>query len=496
MKKKEENKLKHPKILIGVFILLMIILAFITVPHDVLDATDIKDYTDTAKFFAGDYAAKQRASHSILYGLMLSPYVALTDSFFLIKFSSVFFLILLILSIYYISGKDKRTLILALFLPLIWYVTPWISPVPLSALLFLWAYYFIDKYNKDSKETDKGKIRYLIYSGLLVGLASAFWTTVLYLSFFFLITFFYNKKFYSTWIFLLSLFVGFLPALIVDQMVYGFAFYSLIKHISSAAIFFLYNGTYNQGFSSTILDRIIVLIFVPFYSYLLLKKENFVKNKAIVVFLVLTLLFILTNPQIRLLLVIAPIILILIGNKLSDKQFKIQIIIFIILSLLVITPYVIQGIYEIENGKYLQTAITEFNSLNLNYPPTEKIIVKDLEKIEKDYANEIFVVGNNNDDYRYLAHLYWGDQLKEFVSIEDYNLYLENNSEIIKKRISSRAKIEERREVWIEIGIGKNSNDKTDYEAIKYAISLEEDIDLEGFELVKEYDKLRVFEKA
>jgi len=71
MKKKEENKLKHPKILIGVFILLMIILAFITVPHDVLDATDIKDYTDTAKFFAGDYAAKQRASHSILYGLML-----------------------------------------------------------------------------------------------------------------------------------------------------------------------------------------------------------------------------------------------------------------------------------------------------------------------------------------------------------------------------------------------------------------------------------------
>ena len=71
--------------IILITVLLLVVLALITVPHDLLDATDVYDYTDTAKFFAGEYSAKYRSSHSIMYGLLLSPYVELTGNFILLK---------------------------------------------------------------------------------------------------------------------------------------------------------------------------------------------------------------------------------------------------------------------------------------------------------------------------------------------------------------------------------------------------------------------------
>ena len=76
-----KTKIK-PWLIILTTALLLFILAAITVPHGLLDVTDLNDYSDTAKYFAGDYKAKFRAGHSIFYGFMLSPYVAFTKSFF------------------------------------------------------------------------------------------------------------------------------------------------------------------------------------------------------------------------------------------------------------------------------------------------------------------------------------------------------------------------------------------------------------------------------
>ena len=127
--------------IIFVTVLLLVGLAVVTVPHDLLDVTDVTDYSDTAKFFAGQYQAKYRSSHSIIYGLLLSPYVKLTGSFFVLKLITVFWLFLLIVSLYYISEKNKKTLWLFVTAPFIWYMAPWLSPVPIVALLFLWAYF-------------------------------------------------------------------------------------------------------------------------------------------------------------------------------------------------------------------------------------------------------------------------------------------------------------------------------------------------------------------
>lgn len=132
---------------------------------------------------------------------------------------------------------------------------------------------------------------------------------------------------------------------------------------------------------------------------------------------------------------------------------------------------------------------------SLNPIFTDNIIKKDLDKIAEQYPNEIFVVGNGNDHYKHLAHLYWGNKIKEFVSIEDYNLFLNNETTIASKKISSNASPKFRRDIWIEIGLGKNLNDNTDYGNIKYAVSFDKNLSLENFELIQRYDKLYLFKK-
>lgn len=474
--------MKKTWLIILITALLLFLIAALVAPKSVLDLTDVKDYTDTAKFFAGDYAAKQRSAHSELYGLMLAPYAKLTNSFFLIKLSSAFFLSLLIFSVYYISKKNKKTLLLFVTLPIIWFLAPWICPIPLASLCILWAYFFIKKFE------EKEKIKHLVYSGLLIGLASAFWDTALYLSVFFAIAFLYNKKFYCSWIFFISLIAGILPRLLMDQIFHGFLFYSILKHISAVFSFTLYGGMYGGEFNSSyLLSLIIFALFLPLCFYLIYKKENRIKFKKEAIFLTLTLLFIMANPQPRLLIILAPIATIIIGESITKSQFKKQIIISIIISLLVLAPYIIQTKYDITEKRF--DLILASRSLNITEHPY-KLIQSDLASISKEFPNEIFLVGNKNDDYRQLAHYYWGDKVKEFVSIEDYLLAMNNQTDIAGKRIGSHSSPNQRRDVWIEVGLSRNSKDSTNYKGINYAMGLNEPANLEGFELVKKYDIL------
>ncbi|MDO8509364.1 MAG: hypothetical protein Q7S27_06815 [Nanoarchaeota archaeon] len=468
---------------------LLFLIAFFTVPSDILDATDVKDYSDTAKFFAGEYNAKHRAAHSIVYGLLLSPYVKLAESFAIIKLASAFWLVLLIISIYYISGKNRKALLLIIFSPLVWYMSPWLSPVPIVSLLFLWAYFFLNKLEQEEKN------KYVIYSGILIGLASSLWDSALYFSFIFLCSFFYNRKFKQTWLFALSIIIGLMPRLIIDQIFFNFAFYGILKNFLALISFALFGGVYDDIYSVfNIGGYIIILIFIPIYFFALYKKEILIKHKTIMIFLTLCLMFILLNPHIRMLIVIAPIMFILMAKELDEKKFNRQIMFSIILALLVILPFIIQFRYE-TNARTLEKAIAYSDHLYFTRPFTVEIIRGDLDKISQDYPNSIFVVGNKRDDYKALAHMYWGERIKEFISLEDYNLFLQNKTTIAEKRISSNADSRFRTELWFEVGLRKNSNDITDYKSIQYAISLEENLDLPNFKLIKKYNRLSVFEK-
>ncbi len=484
------RKYVNSNLMIFIPIVLLLSIAATTVPDGILDVTDVKDYSDSAKFFSGDYSAKHRSSHSVLYGLMLSPYVKLTGSFSLLKLSSAFWLSILILSFYYISGKNKKALLLFVTMPLIWYMAPWVSPIPLVGVLFLWAYFFIRKF-----ETGE-RIKHLALSGLFVGLASAVWTPAIYFSLFFVLAFLYNKKLYFSLIFPIFLIIGLAPRLIVDQIVFGLPFYSILKHTSAVIAFTFYGGIYEgQFYSSKLVKTILFLLFVPFYSYLFFKRKNFSKYKKEFIFLAISMLFVIGNPQPRVLLAFVPIGILILGEILNKKQFRNQIIIFSVISLLVVAPYIIQSSYEM-NEKRFDSAVLNINNLEISKVRTDQLIVEDLKTITNLHPDEVFLVGNKNDDYRQLAHLYWGDSVKEFVSIEDYNLFFEDENIVASKRISSESGKRFRREVWVEVGLGRNSNDNTDYNNIEYGIGIGEPRELEGYEVVEKFNILHLSKKS
>ena len=122
--------------LIKLTIILVFLLAVISLLTQYHGSTDITEYKGVAKFFAGSYNAKIRASHSIVYGLIHAPLLIIFPNFLVMKIANILCMILIILSVYYISGKNKRALLLMVVSPIVWYMGPWIAPVQFSSLLF------------------------------------------------------------------------------------------------------------------------------------------------------------------------------------------------------------------------------------------------------------------------------------------------------------------------------------------------------------------------
>ena len=120
----------------------------------------------------------------------------------------------------------------------------------------------------------------------------------------------------------------------------------------------------------------------------------------------------------------------------------------------------------------------------------------DIYQIANEYPDEAFVVGNSFDSYRVLANIYFGDNVKEFVSIEDYRLNLSEENVVAQREICTNVKVNERRDFCFSIWIRKAFNDDTDYESIKYGISEVDNLDIPGFILVKKYRTLSLFEKT
>ncbi len=79
--------------------MLVVIFIALTLLTSYYGSTDIGDYSDTAKYFSGDYSAKIRSSHSYLWGYLHAPFVGLFSSFIAFKITSLIFLILTALSV-------------------------------------------------------------------------------------------------------------------------------------------------------------------------------------------------------------------------------------------------------------------------------------------------------------------------------------------------------------------------------------------------------------
>lgn len=476
---------KKESFLLFIITILMILISFLT---HFYGNTDVIEYLDISKYFSGDYAAKIRTTHSYLFGLIHTPIVSIAKNFFIFKITGLIFLFALIYSVYLISGKNKKDLWLILLSPIVWYIAPWASPIQIATLLFLWAYYFIKKYDEIARLSS------LFYSGILLGLAWAFWDGIIFFWPLLLISFLYNKKFSHVIISIIALLIGLIPRLILDYFLFNSVFFGISRYIFATLSFMFYGGLYNQGRDFGFFLLIQVLFFIPFYSFLLFSKRIFKENKKAIIFLILSFPVIVFNSQIRFALLIVPIIILILTKYFNKKQYITQLAIFIILTLIIINPYLIQIKYK-TNGDEFGNLIKNLFSLKFKNEFNQDLISLDLNNIAKDYHNQVFVVGNTADIYRTLANIYWGDKVKEFVSIEDYLLYLKNNSVISKKEFCSNLNIRERRDICVSVWIEKNSKDSTDYNSIKYAISEDNFLSLPNFTLIKKYRTLSLFEK-
>lgn len=475
----------------GIVFLLLILLTLFTQYYG---STDIGDYADSAKYFAGDYQAKIRNSHSYTFGLLHAPLLMIFDSFIWFKITSLVILSLICLSVYLLTDKNPYSLLLFLLSPIVWYTSPWIGPLQLSSLCLLWAFYFLRKFDRTNS------LVCCIFAGLLLGLAWTIWNTILFITFFAWICFFWNKRLSSSAIFLVSVFGGLLPLLAIDTILFGFPFYTLLKTTASNFVGTLMGGIRGSVFNpyNRIFLFLTIFLTLPLFSWKLFHKKFSNNNFKEILFVGLTLLLILSNPQIRYMIILVPIILVMLIPSLSEKEIKWSLILSILLSLIFIIPYIAQVGFWFNGSQYgyeIREFTAKIGTLNLDSTSFSEKINTDLAEIESQYGSQSFIVGNAEDDYQTLAHYYDGGITKEFISVEDYHLFSQNSSIIFERGYVSRPKISERRQIWLKGGISKTEPDTTDYDSINYLISVSEPSNEPGFTLVEQYSELYLYRK-
>ncbi len=479
----------NSKLLIGGIALLLIV---VTLATSYYGSTDIGDYSDVSKFFAGEYSAKIRSSHSYLLGFVHAPFVALLGNFIAFKISSLIFLAFLVFSVYSITKRDPHALWLMLLSPIVWYMAPWINPIQIASIFLLWAWHYMRKYHEENKFSS------LIISGILIGLGWAFWDTILYFGIILGICFLYDKKIWHGGVYLVCIIIGLSPRLILDQVLFNFAFFTTVKTFLSGFVN-LFGGIYDKAYGHsphTLTMLLPFLLAFPICFWTMFSASRFKEQRRTVIFLSLSLLLLLTNPQIRYALALAPIIVVITSPYLKGREFKITLGISAVLTLLVTIPYLLQ-IGGTMNHQLYGTEITGILTQGIDLSERQMVsdLQEDLVNISQEFPNETFLVGNGPDDYSVLAHFYEGKNVKEFVSLQDYNLIIQNQTILYQKRFEPLPNIPERRQFWIEGGLEKSKNDPTNYTSIKYGIGLGEPLKSEGFNIVKRYHLLYLSKK-
>jgi succinate dehydrogenase hydrophobic anchor subunit len=490
----EKLKFKDGAVIV-IGIIFLVALTFLTT---YFGSTDVADYSDTAKYFAGKLSSDIRNSHSYVYGFMHYPFVKFMDNFLSFKITGLICLLLIIFSVYIVT-KNKKALYLILFSPAVWYMAPWINPIQLASLLFIWAYFSIRTYE------NSGKLKYLALSGFLIGLAWCFWDTILFIGLFLVVSFMYNKKLSHFALIFLFILIGLFPRFILDTYLFGFPFYSMLKS-TMGTIANIFGGIYQKSIlsqatsyaSSGLIAILPVLLAVPLFFWKLYNPKIFIKEKKTMIFLTLSLILFLINPQIRYILVIIPIMVIVLAKNISEKQFKFQLILSILIILFFVSPYILQIKYSISDNPLGSEITNLFESkfkfiLNQTFPSQE--MESNLNSIADLYPNQTFIVGIRPDDFQNLAHFYWGNQINEFVSIQDYEMYIKNETTLFQKTLMPAPRINDRRQIWISGGMSINANDKTDYGNITLAIGYLEPVNLQNFRLVNQFGNLYLSKK-
>jgi len=455
-----------------VFLVLAFLFCFFT---QRIDFHDAPQYINVAKEFAGISIAPVFTGHASLYPAFISLFLKFFPHYLTIKLINMSWLILTGLILYFLT-RDVKSFLLWMFSPIVWYTSIITTPLVIVSFSLISAYLFLMRWEKSHKKI------YFIFSGLSLGLGMAVWSGTLLFAVFFLLSFFWKKKLKRLFYYCIFTLPFVIFRLIFDNIIFGFPFYSYIRAFgtviarrmgaTSSDISLRSAGDnfiFRDGF---IMLRDIIFLISPLALFLY--KIDYKKYSRELVFILLSILFIVYYHVSFYPILIAPFIIFLLSKVLSKKQVIISILISII--------------------------IIPFLTCSYFHEPREVVLAEDLYNIYNDFGYEKMIAGDVIGSFgtAILNAAYWYDEGPELFWASDYKLFLDDNTDTSSYSIMTEPKINTIRILEISAKVRRNTENDEEFEGLPLLAYDNEEYTIEnipeGFEKVRCYRKICVYE--
>ncbi|MDD5253485.1 MAG: hypothetical protein PHG05_00065 [Candidatus Nanoarchaeia archaeon] len=362
---KIDSLLNNKRISIYLLIFFTIVIITLAMFSNRLSFHDTQEYIVVSKYLAGIDNIKPFSAHSIVYPVIISFFLKILTIELTLKLANALWIILI--GFLLLNFKSKKLILLYIFSPMVYILFPQVTPTLPAAFFFLLAYLFIKKYEETNKK------QFFIFSGLSLGMCFALYTPMIILMALFILAYFYDKKLTNVIYYLLLLIPGLLIELVVDQIYFGFPFYSIIRYLGSNVLVAL-GLNQNISFDQTyhFINSIPLLIFGISPLLVLIFKAKFKEFKREFIFIIPFVLFFLYRggAQLKYIFLVAPILLLILSKILTKKLVIVSIIISII-----ITPFLISDYFGETTDKIIKDDI---NSIKQDFNPKEVLAGKNL----------------------------------------------------------------------------------------------------------------------
>lgn len=434
---------------------------------------DTWEYISLAKKFAGFYNGSAFSVHSLVYPFFISFFTKIFPSILTMKLVNISWLVSIGLLLYIFDLK-KYAFVIWVFSPITWVSSAVISPFLPAAFFFLVAYLSIQKWLENKKNY------YFIISALALGLSAAFSDISMILVMFFIIAFFYDKKFKKVIFYSVLVLLSFSVRLILDASLFSlavngklmpFPIYSIIRFLGARLIIQL-------GLHPAIETSKLDLLSFGFWSFLIvispllfyLYKINYQKHKKAIFFLTLsTGLFLFQGGIYLYFIILAPIAVLLLSETFRRKELVLHIVLSSIIIIIMVYPYFVVDEQEVEK---------------------RNLIINDMQMIKKDFSLDVVVFYTNT-----LADFYmWDKSLPYFVSPEEYERITKGNTYYSQYTFETRSKIDMQKTLEFKAGLKAEEKEGIDYKSLPWLLEKGEKPP-EGYKLTKCYQFLCVYQK-
>ncbi len=295
---------------------------------------DTHEYITVAKELAGIHNVNVHSGHPFIYPAYLSLFVKLVPVMWVIKFANVLWLVG-IAALLLLASRNLKAFLIFAFSPLVWWLSPQVTPVLPAAFLFTLAYLSLKTFES------KNELKWLAICGAAFGLATSMYLPVVLPASLMLLLFFYNKQFKFAIFTIVCGVIGFLPSLILEYYLFGNPIYSLIRYAGAA--FTVSTGITNTighsaagGFATNIgwlLLAALLLITPLLFLFYKIEWKKYWREGVLILLTSIFFVFWAGHWRgIKYFMIFAPVLMLLLATKLSRKQLLACILVSVVLT--------------------------------------------------------------------------------------------------------------------------------------------------------------------